>query len=58
MVGYRVPCHQLYRGMAVPVQVVVVVPVVGGAVRYDSVGSGRSCSGVVLVRGVGGGTAQ
>jgi hypothetical protein len=58
MVGYRVPCRQPYQGMAVLVQVVVVVPMAGGAVRYNSVGSGRSCSGVVLVRGVGGRTAQ
>jgi hypothetical protein len=58
MVGYRVPCRQPYRGMAILIQVVVVVPVVGGAVRYDSVGSRRSCSGVVLVWGIGGRTAQ
>jgi hypothetical protein len=58
MVGHRVPCRRPYWGMAVPVQVVVVVPVAGGAVRCDSGGSGHSCSGVVSVRGVGGGTAQ
>ena len=43
--------------MVVPVQVVVVVPMAGGAVRYNSVGSRHFCSGVILVWGVGGRTA-